>query len=118
MTTSDDLVVRFGRWALAKVWFGVVLSGGYALGRHFHWPQAFLVTAIADERKGEKLAVVTTVDLARVPALLEQLASSGLPNLFIPRADAFVKVDALPLLGTGKLDLQGARRLARERLGA
>ncbi|MEV6300231.1 hypothetical protein AB0M02_12580 [Actinoplanes sp. NPDC051861] len=61
MTTGDDLVVRFGRWALAKVWFGVVLSGGYALGRHFHWPQAFLVGA----------AVLGAVALA--------LASSFLP---------------------------------------
>ncbi|MBB4744685.1 ABC-type phosphate transport system permease subunit [Actinoplanes octamycinicus] len=41
----DDPLVRFGRWALAKVWLGCVLSGGYALGRHYHWPQAFLTAA-------------------------------------------------------------------------
>ncbi|GIF14375.1 hypothetical protein [Actinoplanes teichomyceticus] len=41
----DDPLVRFGRWALAKVWLGCVLSGGYALGRHYHWPQAFLTCA-------------------------------------------------------------------------
>ncbi|MEU4426858.1 hypothetical protein AB0F81_40075 [Actinoplanes sp. NPDC024001] len=59
--TSDDVVVRLGRWALGKVWFGVVLSGGYALGRHFDWPRAFLTTA----------AVLGAVGLA--------LASSFLP---------------------------------------
>ncbi|BCJ40574.1 hypothetical protein GCM10010168_80920 [Actinoplanes ianthinogenes] len=41
----DDPLVRFGRWALAKVWFGGVVSGAYALGRHYHWPQAFLTAA-------------------------------------------------------------------------
>jgi hypothetical protein len=41
----DDPLVRFGRWALAKVWFGCVISGGYALCRHYHWPQALLTVA-------------------------------------------------------------------------
>ena len=40
----------------------------------------------------------------------------GLPNLFIPRKDQFVKVDALPLLGTGKLDLRAVKRVAAEKL--
>lgn len=44
-TNSDDVLVRAGRWALGKVWFGCVLSGGYAIGRHYHWPQAFLTVA-------------------------------------------------------------------------
>jgi acyl-[acyl-carrier-protein]-phospholipid O-acyltransferase/long-chain-fatty-acid--[acyl-carrier-protein] ligase len=41
----------------------------------------------------------------------------GLPNLYLPRRDSFVKVDALPLLGTGKLDLRGLKRIASEALG-
>lgn len=60
-TVDDDPLVRVGRWALAKVWFGVVVSGGYALGQHFDWPQAFLTAA----------AVLGAVALA--------LASSFLP---------------------------------------
>ena len=35
-----------------------------------------------------------------------------LPNLWKPRVDAFHRVDALPMLGTGKLDLKGAKELA------
>ena len=31
------------------------------------------------------------------------------PPLFVPRRDQFVHVDALPLLGTGKLDLAAVR---------
>ena len=37
-----------------------------------------------------------------------------MPNLFIPRRDRFLKVEALPLLGTGKLDLRRIKALARE----
>ena len=40
----------------------------------------------------------------------------GLPNLFLPRRDHFVKVDALPMLGTGKLDLRALKSLAAEAL--
>jgi len=79
--------------------------------------QIFAVTSIPDERKGERLAVLHTTDEAAIPGLLEALAAKGLPNLFIPRRDAFIRVEALPLLGTGKLDLRGIRRIAMERLG-
>ncbi|MDZ4774200.1 MAG: acyl-[ACP]--phospholipid O-acyltransferase [Planctomycetota bacterium] len=76
----------------------------------------FAVTALPDEKKGERLAVLTTLDLAKLPPILEALAKSGLPNLFLPRIDAFVKVEALPLLGTGKLDLKRVKQIAAESL--
>ncbi|MBP7633433.1 MFS transporter [Candidatus Ozemobacteraceae bacterium] len=77
----------------------------------------FAVTAIPDERKGERLAVLHTLDEGRVPAILEKMTASGLPNLFIPRRDSFVHVDKLPMLGTGKLDLRAIRQIAQEKLG-
>ncbi len=46
----------------------------------------------------------------------ERLGTQGLPNLFIPRRDHFIKVDAIPILGTGKLDLRAIRRMAEEAL--
>src|SRR5262249_53124469 len=67
--------------------------------------QVFAVTAVPDEKKGERLAVLHTIDPASIPALLEKLGASGLPNLFVPKAEAFVRVEKLPVLGTGKLDL-------------
>jgi acyl-[acyl-carrier-protein]-phospholipid O-acyltransferase/long-chain-fatty-acid--[acyl-carrier-protein] ligase len=80
--------------------------------------QVFAVTGIPDERKGEQLAVLHTMDEARIPEILGRLSSDGLPNLFIPARGNFVKVDALPLLGTGKMDLRTLKRIAMERLGA
>ncbi|MCS6896571.1 MAG: hypothetical protein NZM29_01235, partial [Nitrospira sp.] len=76
----------------------------------------FAVTGIPDEKKGEKLAVLHTVDEALIPGVLEKLAARGLPNLFIPNKHDFIKVEALPVLGTGKLDLRGVKRIAMERL--
>lgn len=78
--------------------------------------QVFAVTGIPDERKGEQLAVLHTFDDSRIPALLAKLADNGLPNLFIPPRGNFIKVDALPVLGTGKMDLRSLKRIAVERL--
>jgi len=78
--------------------------------------QIFAVTAVPDERKGERLAVLSTIEPDRVPAIVDKLGEIGLPNLFIPRVDSFVAVEQLPLLGTGKLDLREMKRLASEAL--
>jgi acyl-[acyl-carrier-protein]-phospholipid O-acyltransferase/long-chain-fatty-acid--[acyl-carrier-protein] ligase len=80
--------------------------------------QVFAVTAIPDERKGERLAVLHTLDEEAIPSILDKLASSGLPNLFIPRREGFVKVTELPMLGTGKLDLREIKRIAAETLAS
>jgi acyl-[acyl-carrier-protein]-phospholipid O-acyltransferase/long-chain-fatty-acid--[acyl-carrier-protein] ligase len=80
--------------------------------------QVFAVTGIPDEKKGERLAVLHTLDESRIPDILDKVAAQGLSNLFIPSRNQFVKVDALPVLGTGKLDLRGLKRIAMERLQA
>jgi len=77
---------------------------------------AFAVTGIPDERKGEQLAVLHILEEARIPEVLAKLAATGLPNLFIPPRGNFIKVDALPVLGTGKMDLRSLKRIAMERL--
>jgi acyl-[acyl-carrier-protein]-phospholipid O-acyltransferase/long-chain-fatty-acid--[acyl-carrier-protein] ligase len=78
--------------------------------------QIFAVTGIPDERKGEALAVLHTFDEARIPDLLEKVSATGLSNLFIPSKSNFIKVEALPVLGTGKLDLRALKQIALERL--
>jgi acyl-[acyl-carrier-protein]-phospholipid O-acyltransferase/long-chain-fatty-acid--[acyl-carrier-protein] ligase len=67
--------------------------------------QVFVVT-------GERLLVLHTLDEAHLKECLEQLDQTGLPNLWVPRPGAFFKVDAIPYLGTGKLDLRKVRELA------
>jgi acyl-[acyl-carrier-protein]-phospholipid O-acyltransferase / long-chain-fatty-acid--[acyl-carrier-protein] ligase len=76
--------------------------------------QLFAVSAVADEKKGEKLVVLHTADDAQVEHAFLALGAKDLPNLFLPRRDQFYRVEAIPILGTGKLDLRALRRLADE----
>jgi acyl-[acyl-carrier-protein]-phospholipid O-acyltransferase/long-chain-fatty-acid--[acyl-carrier-protein] ligase len=73
------------------------------------------VTAIPDERKGEQLVVLHVLEESLIPELLDKVAASGLPNLFIPKRDNFIKVEQLPVLGSGKLNLGALKRIALER---
>jgi len=49
--------------------------------------------------------------------ILKELTAKGLPNLWIPSADSFFEVEQIPLLGTGKLDLQAVKALAKTKVG-
>lgn len=77
--------------------------------------QVFAVTSGPDEKKGERLLVLTTLPQDQLERCFERLSQLDLPNLWIPRANAFFMVEALPCLGTGKLDLRKIRELALER---
>jgi acyl-[acyl-carrier-protein]-phospholipid O-acyltransferase / long-chain-fatty-acid--[acyl-carrier-protein] ligase len=75
--------------------------------------QVFAVTAIPDEKKGERLIVLHTMPQDKLQEILDQLAKSDLPPLWKPRPDQFVRIDALPYLGTGKLDLRRLKEIAQ-----
>ena len=79
---------------------------------------AVAVTAVPDERKGERLLVLHTASDKSPEAMVRHLSEAGLPHLWIPSTDSFFQVEAIPVLGTGKLDLQAVKRLASERLQA
>jgi len=74
--------------------------------------QTFVVTGVPDDKKGERLVVLHKLVDGRLQECLDKLSQSDLPNLWKPRADQFFHVDALPYLGTGKLDLRKVREMA------
>ena len=76
------------------------------------------VTAVPCPKKGERLIVLHKPLRKSIDEIRQGLQEAGLPNLFIPGADGFIEVDAIPMLGTGKLDLKGAKELAAELQGA
>jgi acyl-[acyl-carrier-protein]-phospholipid O-acyltransferase/long-chain-fatty-acid--[acyl-carrier-protein] ligase len=80
--------------------------------------QVLVVTGVPDEKKGERLAVLHTLPEERVRELTGKLGGLGLPNLWLPRAESFHRVDSIPLLGSGKTDLKRVKELAREFEGA
>ena len=73
--------------------------------------QTFAVAGVPDAKKGERLIVLHTYP-DPLDECLSKLATSGLPNLWIPRANQFFRVETLPLLGTGKLDLRQIKETA------
>ena len=77
--------------------------------------QTFAVTGVPDERKGERLVVLyQNLDESAVQSVVEKMTATDLPNIWKPRGDQFFKVEALPYLGTGKLDLKQIKTLAAE----
>ena len=74
-----------------------------------------VVTAVPDAKKGEKL-VVLYVDLPVAPEeICKKVADLELlPPLWIPSTINFHKVEEIPVLGTGKLDLKGVKQKAMQ----
>jgi acyl-[acyl-carrier-protein]-phospholipid O-acyltransferase/long-chain-fatty-acid--[acyl-carrier-protein] ligase len=74
--------------------------------------QTFAVTSVPDEKKGERLVVLHTLPHEQLVPVLEKLAETDLPSLWKPKPNQFFQVEALPYLGTGKMDLQGMKKMA------
>ena len=72
------------------------------------------VTSVQDEKKGERLIVLHTPTEKDPQEIRQGLRDAGLSNLYVPAADSFFEVDEIPVLGTGKLDIQQARQQAEE----
>jgi acyl-[acyl-carrier-protein]-phospholipid O-acyltransferase / long-chain-fatty-acid--[acyl-carrier-protein] ligase len=77
------------------------------------WPQAMSVAvSIPDQRKGERIVLLTTQKDADRAAIQRQAKATGAAELAVP-ADIRV-VDKVPLLGSGKTDYVAATALAKE----
>ena len=57
------------------------------------------VIGVPDTRKGERLVVIHTGLSKPGGQIIKELAQAGLPPLWIPSADSFVQVEALPAAG-------------------
>ncbi len=71
------------------------------------------VTCVPDESRGERLIVLYVPQQGlEVRWWCQQLSSRGLPNLWLPSERDFHAVPELPVLGSGKLNLQGVKEMA------
>ncbi|MGI6680141.1 MAG: MFS transporter [Bdellovibrionota bacterium] len=71
-----------------------------------------VVTGVPDGKKGEKLVVLHVMEDIDPKEISKELQARGLANLWIPKPEEYYKVDAFPVLSTGKLDLRGVKKLA------
>ncbi len=73
------------------------------------------VAAVPDEKRGERLVVLYLPEIAaKLPELLGALSKRGIPNLWVPDRRDCYPVDAMPVLGSGKLDLKKLSDTAKE----
>ena len=72
------------------------------------------VTALPHPTRGEQIIVLYRDAGVNPEKIVERMRALGLPLIWIPRVDGFIKVDSIPVLGTGKLDLAAVKRKATE----
>jgi acyl-[acyl-carrier-protein]-phospholipid O-acyltransferase/long-chain-fatty-acid--[acyl-carrier-protein] ligase len=78
-----------------------------------------VVTAVPDQRRGERLVVLhTALNGVDQQQLVQELGTRGLPNLWLPSPRDFIQVPELPILGSGKVDLKRVKEIAQERVGS
>ena len=71
------------------------------------------VIGIPDEAKGEALVLLSTEEMGdeSVKSLRQKLLDLGVAALWIPKK--IIKVDSIPSLASGKLDIKGCEDLAK-----
>jgi hypothetical protein len=70
-----------------------------------------LAEALAEENLNR--FAETDISIAQNDELLRRLRESPLSRLWLPRRENFFAIDALPVLGSGKLDLKGIKETAK-----
>ena len=83
------------------------------LAQLFGWDESesysAVVMGVPDPTKGEALVLLTTREVTP-EQVREKLLGAGMPALWVPKV--VQRVEKIPVLGTGKLDLKGCRELA------
>ncbi len=110
------IAIRGRAKRFAKIGGEMVSLGAVEMLVQALWPEEHhAAVAVPDKRKGERIILVTTAEQADAKALRQFGKKSGANELMVP--DGIVKVDSMPLLGSGKTDYAAARRIALEKLG-
>jgi acyl-[acyl-carrier-protein]-phospholipid O-acyltransferase/long-chain-fatty-acid--[acyl-carrier-protein] ligase len=82
-----------------------------ALTTEEHSERFIAIMGVADPAKGEALVLLSSIEID-LPALRAKLANAGVPNLWIPKTVR--RVEVIPILASGKLDLAGCKKLAEQ----
>jgi len=108
--TITDRLSRFSKIGGEMVpHTGVEEAFLHALNTH---EQVVAVTGVPHPKKGEELVVLYLDAAGQAEELHEIITKSNLPNIWKPRRNNYVKIDSMPLLGSGKLDLKRLKKMA------
>jgi acyl-[acyl-carrier-protein]-phospholipid O-acyltransferase/long-chain-fatty-acid--[acyl-carrier-protein] ligase len=91
----------------------VELAVTKALGLDSDSEKKVAVVGIPDDAKGEALILLTTIDMSdqSLVELRYSLLEDGIASLWIPKRA--VRVEEIPVLASGKLDIQRCEKLAK-----
>ena len=79
------------------------------------WPEGeHAAVAVPDKRRGERIVLVTTQSPAPKDELIAYAKDHGAAEMMIP--DDIVRVDSIPVLGSGKVDYAAATQLVAGRV--
>ena len=74
--------------------------------------QTVAVTSIPHPTKGEQLVVLHSPDAPDPEKLHEIVTNSNIPNLWKPPRRNYIKVESIPILAAGKVDVRKLREIA------
>ncbi len=80
--------------------------------------QSCVVTSVQDEKKGERIVVLYTDGSVTSQEIWAGLKEKGIPPLWLPDKRDIYRIDEIPTLGTGKVDLKRARQIAEKKYGS
>jgi acyl-[acyl-carrier-protein]-phospholipid O-acyltransferase/long-chain-fatty-acid--[acyl-carrier-protein] ligase len=83
-----------------------------ALGLDHDGERAIAIASVIDPQKGEALVLLSRIEIDQAQ-LRGKLQEAGVPNLWIPKTVR--RVEKIPVLATGKLDLRGCSAIAAGR---
>jgi len=110
------LTIRGRARRFAKIAGEMVSLGAVEMLVQALWPEErHAVVSVPDKRRGERIVLVTTAGTADAEQLRKFGKAHGAAELMVP--GDIVKVDEIPVLGSGKTDYVAARGLAISRLG-
>ena len=75
-----------------------------------------VVTSVPDSHRGEKLIALYCQNGITKEELWQRLNDSDLPKLWIPKRENLHQIDSIPVLGSGKADLNQIKALALEKV--
>ncbi|MDX8541331.1 AMP-binding protein [Mesorhizobium abyssinicae] len=110
------ITIRGRAKRFAKIAGEMVSLGAVEMLVQSLWPEErHAAVAVPDKRRGERIVLVTTADDASAEELRAFGKKAGAAELMVP--NDIVKVEEIPVLGSGKTDYVSTRRLAIDRLG-
>ncbi|MCB1446723.1 MAG: AMP-binding protein [Rhizobiaceae bacterium] len=101
---GDGFIAIRGRATrFAKIAGEMISLGAVELMVRQLWPEAeHAAVAVPDRRRGERIVLVTTQSTARKDELIAYARRYGATDMMIP--DDIVTMEAIPVLGSGKVD--------------